>query len=75
MGGYYPNPKETEKELRRLRGYLKENVGKIGWKEEGELLDQIEMLKKDLRYARKKKQSCLVYSPHVLEMKIKYGWK
>jgi hypothetical protein len=75
MGGYWFNPRETEKELRRLRGYLKENVGKIGWKEEGELLDQIEVLKKDLRYARKRQSGQPVYSPHVLEMKIKYGWK
>jgi len=75
MGGYWFNPRETEKELRRLRGYLKENAGKTGWKEESELLDQIEVLKKDLRYARKRQSGQPVYSPHVLEMKIKYGWK
>jgi hypothetical protein len=73
MGGYCFNPREIEKELKSLREYLKENAGKIDWKEEGELLNQIEMLKEDLKYAKKRKSKKPVYSPHVLEMKIKYG--
>ncbi|GEM_PF-2450304 len=76
MGGYWFNRREIEKELKILREYLKENVRNIGWKEEGELLEQIQMLKEDLKYAKKRKQPTQrVYSPHVLEMKIKYGWK
>lgn len=75
MGGYCFNSKEIEKRLKTLREYLKKNAKELSWKEEGETLEQIDMLKKDLKYARKRESRKPVYSPHVLEMKIKYGWK
>ena len=70
--GYSFNPRVMEEEIERLRKFLRENR-ELTFEEEGSLLDQIEELKKDLEYAKQIKRKKPVYSPFVLEMKIKYS--
>ncbi|MEM5791170.1 MAG: hypothetical protein QXP77_03970 [Candidatus Aenigmatarchaeota archaeon] len=73
--GYWFNEEEIQKKLDELRNYLKENREILDWKKEGEILENIEVLKKDLAYARLLSQveKSKNYSSHVLEMKIKFG--
>ncbi len=73
MGGYSLNPRVIEEEIERLRKFLRENR-ELTFEEEGSLLDQIEMLKKDLEYVKEiKRKKKPIYSPFVIEMKIKYS--
>jgi len=70
---YSFNPRAIEEEIERLRKFLRENR-ELTFEEEGSLLDQIEELKKDLEYAKQpKRKKKPVYSPFVLEMKIKHS--
>ena len=65
--------REIKEKLEKLRNYLRENSVKLGWEEEGRLLEEVDKLKTELRYSRKRKRgSYYGYSEHVLEMKIKY---
>ena len=65
--------REIKEKLEKLRNYLRENSVKLGWEEEGRLLEEVDKLKTELRYSRKRKRgSYHGYSEHVLEMKIKY---
>jgi len=57
MGGYSLNPEHIERELKKLRKYIVKNRKNLTWREEGELLQQIDTLKRDLQYA-KDKNSC-----------------
>ena len=65
--------REIKEKLEKLRNYLRENSVKLSWEEEGRLLEEVDKLKTELRYSRKRKRgSYYGYSKHVLEMKIKY---
>ena len=71
--GYSFNPRAIEEEIERLRKFLRENR-ELTFEEGGSLLDRIEELKKDLEYAKQtKRKKKPVYSPFVLEMKIKHS--
>ncbi|RLI98319.1 MAG: hypothetical protein DRP00_02165 [Candidatus Aenigmatarchaeota archaeon] len=71
--GYSSNPRAIEEEIERLRNFLRENRD-LTFEEEGILLDRIEELKKDLEYAKQiKRKRKPIYSPFVLEMKIKHS--
>ena len=59
MGGYSLNVEYIQEELDNLRIYIFENRLNLTWKQEGDLLQQIDVLKRDLQYARNKTSPCL----------------
>ncbi len=72
---YLFNSKEIENKLNELREYLRKNATNLKWKEEGEMLNQVEKIKAYLTYAKLFEENLNFkpkgYSSHVLEMKIK----
>lgn len=73
MGGYSLNPERIEEELAKLRMDYFENRFNLTAEEEGVLLEQIDTLKKDLKFAKGIEDRRLYAPNFVREMKITHS--